>query len=176
MTKKWWEYQKELNPVNLQKGLGSLTLPRRNQDCAKVKAVAISTTMITPVHPSMPFMNHQQLLGRFSPKNVFIGSYSSSVAWSSLGKSHVKCAPACRPTPIAIPAATTLKEKKKKKRTFSPKRVSWHFYKFKEIQTIIQSHNPNKLWSLVLQHYFVFVELKMPTLVLINGQFTWDYL
>lgn len=104
---KWWEYQNALNPVSFFRVFGRCSLLRRNQGWANVYAIAISTTITTPVQPSVPFTNHQQSSGLFSPKNCFIGSYSSSDACSSLGKSHVKCAPACSPTPIAIPKAIT---------------------------------------------------------------------
>jgi len=59
MTKRWCEYQKALKPVSFFKSGGSLSLFLRNQGWAKVKAMAISTTMTIPVQPSVPFTNHQ---------------------------------------------------------------------------------------------------------------------
>lgn len=59
MTKRWWEYQKALNPVNFLRGFGRLSLFRLNQGVANVNAMAIKITIIIPVTPSTPFTNHQ---------------------------------------------------------------------------------------------------------------------
>ena len=59
MTNEWWEYQKALNPVSFLIVFGRFSLFRRNQGWANVYAIAIRTTITTPVQTSVPFTNHQ---------------------------------------------------------------------------------------------------------------------
>lgn len=55
MTKRWWEYQKALNPVRRWNGHGSFTKLLRNQWVASKNAMAMRTNMMIPVKPTGSF-------------------------------------------------------------------------------------------------------------------------
>nr|TKW09139.1 hypothetical protein SEVIR_6G073950v2 [Setaria viridis] len=61
ITNKWCVNQKVSKPVIFLRGLESSSLLRRNHGWANTKAIVISRTMTTPVQPSVPFTNHQNL-------------------------------------------------------------------------------------------------------------------
>lgn len=104
MMNKWWEYQNALKPVSLSNGLGSFTRLRRNHLVARVNAISIHTTMITPVMPSTP-LTSSKYVGFFSPKYSCSGAYFASDELISRGKSHTRWFPAWRITPTTIAAA-----------------------------------------------------------------------
>jgi len=111
---KWWEYQKALKPVSLSNGFGSFTRLRRNHRVAKVKAIIIQITIITPVMPSTPLTN-VKYVGFVSPKYWPRGAYFSFDECISRGKSHTRWFPAWRiiPTTIAAAIVCPLKQQNK---------------------------------------------------------------
>lgn len=111
---KWWEYQKALKPVSLSNGFGSFTRLRRNHRVAKVKAIIIQITIITPVMPSTPLTN-VKYVGFVSPKYWPRGAYFSFDEFISRGKSHTRWFPAWRiiPTTIAAAIVCPLKQQNK---------------------------------------------------------------
>lgn len=104
MMNRWWEYQKALKPVNLSNGFGSFTRLRRNHLVARVKAIIMHTSMITPVMPSTP-LTRVKYVGLVSPKYFPSGAYFSSDEPMSRGKSHTRWSPPWRITPTTIAAA-----------------------------------------------------------------------
>ncbi|WVZ99339.1 hypothetical protein U9M48_044660 [Paspalum notatum var. saurae] len=60
---------------------------RRNHLVARVKAISMHTTMITPVMPSTP-LTSAKYVGFVSPKYVCSGAYFASDDFMSRGKSH----------------------------------------------------------------------------------------
>jgi hypothetical protein len=98
----------------LSNGFGSFTKLRRNHRVAKVKAIIIHTTIITPVIPSTPLTN-AKYVGLVSPKYWPRGEYFSSDEFISLGKSHTRWFPAWRIVPTTIAAAIVCQLKKQKK-------------------------------------------------------------
>ena len=115
MMNKWWEYQNALKPVSLSNGLGSFTRLRRNHLVARVKAISMHTTMITPVMPSTPF-TRARYVGLFSPKYLRSGAYFISDERMSRGKSHTRWFPAWRTTPTTIAAAIVCHYKTSKRK------------------------------------------------------------
>lgn len=111
---KWWEYQKALKPVSLSNGFGNFTRLRRNHRVAKVKAIIMHITIITPVMPSTPLTN-VKYVGFVSPKYWPRGAYFSFDEFISRGKSHTRWFPAWRTTPTTIAAAIVCHYKTSKK-------------------------------------------------------------